>query len=160
MIVVLVCPLPETSRLLRAVLGTLSNRNSAMAPACQSAARPQPTSAPERENRARPASISMSPGADNLSSRLPVDLASQSAPRLTQGLDRKMSEVRARAKTHLSARFRLTNPPRPPASAPIRRGASGGNSITNSCRLKANSPSGAPSSTRRSTPFCAMKTNP
>jgi hypothetical protein len=160
MIVMLVYPLPETSRLLRAVSGTLSNRNSAMAPACHSAARPQPTSAPEPENPARPAAISMSPGADNLSSRLPADVASRSFPRLAQGLDPKMIEVRARAKMHLTPRFRLTTRAHPPATAPIHRGAFGGSSFTNLCRLKGNLPSGAPSSATKSTPSCAMKTSP
>jgi hypothetical protein len=159
MIVVLVWPLLETSRLLRAVSGTLSNQNSAMAPACQSAARLQSRSAPEPENPARPTSISMSAGADNLSSRLPAEVASRSFRRLAQGLDRKMIEVRARAKMHLTARFRLTTRAHPPTTAAIHRGAFGGSSITNSCRLNGNLPSGAPSLATKSTLSYAMKTN-
>ena len=128
--------LPISSDKFAAVSGTLSDRDSAIVRACQSATRPQLTSAQDRLSPLGSARLLMA-GGPQPSTSLAANMPSDGDPfTLTKGQSNpvyvKMSHLRI------------------PVGDPIRYRR----------RSKANSHSGAPSSLTRSTPSCATRIEP
>ena len=136
MIAMVVDPLPVSFDKFAAVSGTLSNRDSIIVRTCQSATRPQRTTAQGRQF-SRPVSARLHMAADPQS--LPLSAASIADGVLFTRTSRKLNPVETMLSCH---------------------SASAGDPIPNRHCSKRNSRSGALSWATRSTPSCATRTEP